>query len=143
MISLSFIESINNYMNTDLTLYWITLIIGQAIFLTLAKSKEFGRRFPINYILLISWTFCQGYFVSNICAYYNSPLVIMAWLMTLAITCSLTLYACTTKTDFTFLGGFLYCAVTILLFWLCSISYSDSIQILCIVYLDYWFSRLT
>ena len=63
---------------------------------------------PRNYIILLIFTLCEGYIVSVICAMSNPRLVFMAALMTLAMTVALTLYAFTTKTDFTVCGGMFF-----------------------------------
>lgn len=51
------------------------------------------------------FTLCEGYIVSFICGMTNPKIVFLAALFTLAIFFSLTLYACTTKSDFTMMGG--------------------------------------
>jgi len=63
---------------------------------------------PTNYIILSVFTFCEAYLVSISCGLANPRLVVMAALMTLAITLSLTLYACTTKSDITMMGSTLF-----------------------------------
>ena len=57
------------------------------------------------------FTFCMSVMVSGICGIvYNflqedgAYIVLAAALLTMAVTLSLTLYACTTKTDFTMMG---------------------------------------
>ena len=50
-----------------------------------------------------------------ICGLSSARLVIMAALMTLCVTLALTIYAFTTSTDFTTLGGALYVFCSILL----------------------------
>jgi len=71
-------------------------------FLTLA------RQIPINYILLSVFTITEAYMVSAICTAYDPTTVVMATVMTAAMTFALTLYACTTKTDITMYGGVIF-----------------------------------
>jgi hypothetical protein len=66
------------------------------------------RKVPTNYCLLFGFTFCESYLVSVICGMSNPRLVLMATFMTLGITLALTLYACTTSSDFTMMGGSLW-----------------------------------
>ena len=67
-----------------------------------------ARQVPINYILLFAFTLCESYMVAAVCAFTKPELVGMAALMTLGICLALFVYALTTKTDFTTLGGVLF-----------------------------------
>jgi FtsH-binding integral membrane protein len=76
-----------------------------------------GRKVPLNYILLLIFTFCEAYTVAFCCAAVGDPkIVIASAFMTSGIVIALTLYAVFTKTDFTTCGGVLTvaCAVFIL-----------------------------
>lgn len=68
---------------------------------------------PNNYIALSLFTFCMSVIVAAICgSVYNfyqengGFIVMAAALLTFGVTIALTLYACTTKTDFTMMGMF-------------------------------------
>lgn len=72
---------------------------------------KFRLKVPNNYIAMTLFTFCMSVMVSGICGIvYNALqedgayIVLAAALLTMAVTLSLTLYACTTKTDFTMMG---------------------------------------
>ena len=68
--------------------------------------KSLGRSVPCNYFLMTTFTLCEAYIVSYICASVNDPkVVIAAAFFTAAIVLSLTVYAFTTKKDFTVFGG--------------------------------------
>lgn len=71
-------------------------------------SRSLARSVPTNYILLSIFTFCISYLVAFVTTAYDPATVIMAAVMTAGIVVSLTIYAMTTKTDFTVLGGFLW-----------------------------------
>lgn len=60
-----------------------------------------GKSVPINYILLSIFTFCVSWIVGTVCVRTDPKLVLMAAVLTMAMFLGLTLYACTTKTDFT------------------------------------------
>lgn len=60
------------------------------------------------------FTAAEAYMISMICGMSNPRLVLMAAVMTMGIFLALTLYACTTKTDFTIYGGALFSFCTIL-----------------------------
>ena len=86
------------------------------ICIVLLCYRNAARKVPMNYFLLFCFTFCESYLLSAVCAFTNPKVVLMAAVLTFAITGSLTFYACTTKTDFTMFGGFFYiCAPLILL----------------------------
>lgn len=81
-----------------------------------------SRKVPNNYIILGIFTFCESWIVSYSCsiAYVLYPgnggqLVLLAAVLTLAITVALTIYAFTTKTDFTMMGGSLFIFSAVLL----------------------------
>ena len=70
----------------------------------------FPRKFPINYILLLSFTFFESVCISFITIQYNLVSIILALGITSACSIGLTFYALTTKKDFTVFNGLL-CAV--------------------------------
>lgn len=82
----------------------LTLVIAIMLFCCI----ENARNVPINYILLSVFTICEGYIVSYSCAAASKEIVFMAAVMTLGITIGLTIYAMTTKEDFTYCGGMLF-----------------------------------
>ena len=89
--------------------------IGLFNIFPLICCKEFSRRVPINYILLVVWTICQSYMVATCCSFYDKNVVMTSAILTLGATIALTLYAFSTKDDFTFLGGMLFIVSVLLL----------------------------
>lgn len=69
----------------------------------------------MNYILLLIFTLSECYLVSFITGLTDPTTVLIAGGLTAAVTISLTIYAFTTKTDFTTCGGFLFVCVTALI----------------------------
>lgn len=114
----------------DSTAYWVVtntwlwlLALFVAIFVEIALicCRSVGRKTPINYILLFVFTLCEAYSVSATCIYYaaQSPsVVIEAFCGTAVITLACTLYAFTTKNDFTYGGGMIWLLVMALMFML-------------------------
>lgn len=80
----------------------------------------------------------MSYVVSATCSQVKdssengSKIVLIAAVMTLGIVVALTLYAMTTKKDFTMLGGFLFCfSMTLLIFGIfVAFSYSDTAYVI-------------
>lgn len=60
-----------------------------------------GKVVPINFVLLAVFTFCVSWLVGITCMRTDPKTVLMAAVLTMAMFLGLTLYACTTKTDFT------------------------------------------
>ncbi len=82
--------------------------------------KSVARTVPYNYTCLGVFTLCMSYMVSCICSIVGQDnegqnIVLIAAVMTLGVTFALTLYAFYTKTDFTMMGGFLFCFAIVLL----------------------------
>lgn len=67
--------------------------------------RSLARTVPNNYVLLFTFTFCQGYLVAFAASTYEPQLVMTAAFMTAGVVSGLTIYAWTTKSDFTILGG--------------------------------------
>lgn len=85
------------------------------LFALVFKKDEY----PLNMNLLAAFTFCESVLVATICARYAasglSYLVLEALLVTFAIFGGITLYAFTSKKDFSFMGGALYACLMALL----------------------------
>ncbi|EGR28875.1 hypothetical protein IMG5_167280 [Ichthyophthirius multifiliis] len=79
-----------------------------------------ARQVPQNYICLILFTLAMSYMVSCTCSILGSQnngqnLVLIAAVMTLGVSLALTAYAFYTKTDFTMMGGFIFCFFIVLI----------------------------
>ena len=88
-------------------LLWVSICVscGTACCLTCTPA---GRTVPANYIGLLVFTIAESYLVSAVVSDYNANAVYAAALMTAAVTIGVTIYAFTTKTDFTIYGGALF-----------------------------------
>lgn len=98
-----------------MALFIFSIIMSLITCILLVCFRKLSRTTPTNYILLTLFTLCEGYTVSYSCAMSSPKIVLMAAIMTLGITLALTLYALTTKTDFTFMGGMLFVGCTVML----------------------------
>jgi len=72
---------------------------------------DVARKFPTNYLFLFFVTVCQAVMVGFFSAHYSTGSVVQAALLTATIFLGLTFYACTTKTDFTGCGPYLFVAL--------------------------------
>lgn len=69
--------------------------------------RSLARKVPTNYILLTIFTVAESILVAYACASVQDRLIVLqAAVMTAGITVALTIYAMTTKTDFTMCWGF-------------------------------------
>jgi len=102
------------------------LIITACIFafvvsLIMVCCHNLARKVPTNYILLFTFTLCEAYAISAVCKAYadrgQADLVMIALGLTVGMTFALTLYAMTTKSDMTTLGGTLFACLIGLLFF--------------------------
>jgi protein lifeguard len=110
----SFNIGVKTFLLSNQIFFWLAAALSLILVIPLICFKSLARRVPINYLLLVTWTMCEAYLVACCCAIYDPQTVIMAAIATLAVTVSITLYAWTTKTDFTFCGGLLFTAVCLL-----------------------------
>ena len=78
------------------------------------------KKVPINYILLSIFTVCVSIMVGVACVRTDPKVVLEAALLTTAVVVAITLFACTTKQDFTIFGpicwiiGMVFCTAGIL-----------------------------
>ena len=91
-------------------------VLSIIVFLAILCFKSVAKTVPTNYICLLIFTVCEAYMVSFACSSVDEPnIVIMAAAMTLGMTLSLTIYAFTTKSDFTTMGSTLFILASALL----------------------------
>jgi len=102
-------------------LIYFFLILAVVLAIIIGCFRSVARKVPTNYILLALFTFSEAYGVSAICAIYYyegyGSLIIWAAVLTLSMTAALTIYAYTTKSDFTTYGGVLFVISLGLLFF--------------------------
>ena len=117
-------------------LFIFFLVLNLVIMIALFCFPNTAKNVPYNYILLGLFTFSESWIVSAMCGLTDPKIVFMAAVMTLGITVALTLYAITTKTDFTIYGGLMYIlGMALLLFGIFAMFTDNRIVniIICIV----------
>lgn len=115
--SLTFDKSFRDFFGYNIGLFYACMFTTMIIVFTLICFRGMAKTVPINYILLTLFTVCESYMVATISAFNPPEIVITAALMTATVVIALTIYAFTTKTDFTILGGFLFMITAIMIFW--------------------------
>jgi protein lifeguard len=99
-----------NYQDFVYDAFWtiiIAFILCIVIMIVLFFVKDLHRRVPYNYILMIAFTVIFGFLVSCTTAFYSPGTILIAAGCTFGLTFALTVYAFTTKTDFTALWGYM------------------------------------
>lgn len=79
----------------------ISLISTLGLTLVMSFSQTARRQSPMNLILLSAYTVSQGFLVGIMSSFYQVDEVVYAIGLTCAIVFGLTIYASTTKEDFT------------------------------------------
>jgi FtsH-binding integral membrane protein len=115
--TLTFDKTFRDFFFYNIGLFYACMFTTIVIMFSLLCFRGVAKTVPINYILLILFTVCESYMVATISAFNPPEIVITAALMTATIVIALTIYAFTTKTDFTLLGGFIFMFTAIMLFW--------------------------
>jgi FtsH-binding integral membrane protein len=110
----TFNDSFERFMHENKWLFWVCFAVNLVIFYVMIYVRSACRKIPINFILLGIFTLTQAYMVSYITTFYDPITVFIAAVLTAVIVVALTIYACTTKTDFTVCGGLLFVAISVL-----------------------------
>ena len=105
------------FSSTGLSFMITAAVLSVILMLTITCCTKVARSVPINYVILGIFTLCESYLVSYCCVMTDPKLVVMAALMTLGVTIALTIYAVTTTTDITYMGGALFIVSCALLFF--------------------------
>mmetsp|Transcript_118425 Transcript_118425/g.166480 ORF Transcript_118425/g.166480 Transcript_118425/m.166480 type:complete len:175 (+) Transcript_118425:119-643(+) len=113
-------------------LFYFSIFLSIAILCAMSCSQELSRTVPTNYILLTLFTVCESYMISMLTGLAPASLVFTAAFLTMGMFFALTLYACTTKKDFTMMGGMLFvvCMVMFLAGILLMFTNNDTMHII-------------
>jgi len=84
-------DSVKEYMLSNPAVA-ISCAIGTLVFCIMIVCC-FGRLVPVNYVLLVLFTFCEAYMVAGMTIAYDPNTVILAGLATALTTVALTVYA--------------------------------------------------
>ena len=112
---LTFFDDVKTFFVNYKAIFWVCLALNIAIIIPLVCFKSIARKVPVNYILLTLWTICESYMIAFVCTKYDPSVVLTAAAWTCAVTIAVSIYACTTKVDFTFLGAFLFASICLML----------------------------
>lgn len=120
-----FVDPINDFIRTNLRshisqshftfLFAISISYFVLAMGLLFMMKIFERATPWNLILLFTFTCCTAIYAGVICTFYSFYQILVAATVTFILFCGLTMYTLITKSDFQWLGAFLFIAFLALL----------------------------
>lgn len=102
------VPAVKLYVSTSPFIMGLAMLTSLALVLTLTFSDQARHSHPLNLILLFTFTAAEGVLVGVATAAARTDAVFMAVALTAGISIGLTLYALTTKRDFTMAGGMLF-----------------------------------
>lgn len=126
-------------------LYYFSMFMVIGTMCAIICKYQYFRKYPANYISLFVYCIFHTYLVGALSAFYDKTTVMQAALATMGMFLSLTTYAVFTKTDMTYMGGFLSTGFTMVIlfivfmsfFRISSIAYTILILIM-ICFLSIW-----
>jgi len=98
-----------------MTVLFSSMAVSVAMMFIFMCFPAMLRKSPQNYIILCVFTVAESIMVGFICIQYTQQSVLLCLGITAVVVCSLTLFACQTKYDFTGMGPYLFCAVMVLM----------------------------
>lgn len=115
LCALSFNPSVKVFMIESTGVFWLAICLSIILAIPILCFNSIARKVPLNYFLLFLWTLSEAYMVACVCSFYDGKTVILAAIATLIVTVSITVYALIAREDFTFLGGLLFSAASLLI----------------------------
>ena len=90
------------------TILILSALTSIVLMLVFVFARQLSKTVPTNYILLGLFTLAESVTVAASCIDVEPRIVLMAMFLTAFITLSLTVYAMTTKSDITMMGGLFF-----------------------------------
>jgi FtsH-binding integral membrane protein len=96
-------------------LYGLAIIINITTLYALGCFKSVSKTVPMNYILLALFTISEAFFVSLAVIKVPTKELLLVLIITTTVVVALSIYAFTTKSDFTMCGGLLFILLLLLI----------------------------
>lgn len=110
---------------SNMWLYYFSLIMVIGIMIGMICLYKKCRAYPLNYILLGTYTIFHTYLVGAVSSFYTPQSVLVAAVATMLMFITLTVYSIYTKVDMTKLGAFLSVGSVMVLFFIIIIVLFD------------------
>jgi len=111
----------------------LSAVVTLSTICAMSCCHNLARKFPVNYIFVMLFTFFEGVLIGFVSAEYTAQSVVLAASVTVLIFACMTIYAWNTRTDFTGFGPYLYGA----LIAMCCFGFVLTILSLCGVRIDW------
>mgnify|MGYP003386201912 FL=1 len=108
-----FDTGVRDYFYAHPGLAWIAIIFSFVFLLMLVCCRQVAMSYPANYLILLGFTVCEGFLLGVISSVYDTSAVLLAGLITLAVTLTLIVFAMQTSYDFTGMGGYALCFLVV------------------------------
>jgi FtsH-binding integral membrane protein len=103
-------------------LYYFSLFMVIAIMIGMTCFYKKCRAYPLNYILLGTYTVFHTYLIGAMSTFYTKETVMVAAIATMLMFITLTVYAVFTKTDMTKFGGLMCVGSVMMVFFIIIVS---------------------
>mmetsp|Transcript_3897 Transcript_3897/g.8946 ORF Transcript_3897/g.8946 Transcript_3897/m.8946 type:complete len:269 (-) Transcript_3897:151-957(-) len=103
------------WVKEHIVFFYLALAGSVAAVCAISCCQQAARTFPTNYALLFTFTVFESIVVGFVISMYTLPSILLALAATSVTFFSLTVYACTTKSDFTGMGPYLYAGLLALM----------------------------
>lgn len=110
------VEGVKTWLYSNSWFFFLTIIASFAFLAVLLCVPGMKDQHPQNVIFLFAFTACEGVLVGCAAATYNLNEIILATVITVGVTVSLTAFALQTKIDFTIFSGVLFSVLVVLVF---------------------------
>lgn len=108
-------ENIARFSQEHPEMLYVSMAFTLVLTIVLACCHDLRRRWPMNFILLITFTVFEGWLLGTVCSLFQIEDVLIAAGICAAVCLALTIFAFQTKWDFTGLGGILLASLVILM----------------------------
>lgn len=100
-------DNVKDFVQNHPGVLWSAVAVSFATIIAIACCPSVRKKHPQNLVVLSVFTLAEAYLVGSITAYYDSKVVLMAFIITISVTIALTVFALQTRMDFTMMGGVL------------------------------------
>ncbi|CAG8515712.1 2472_t:CDS:2 [Scutellospora calospora] len=107
-----FNESIRNWVQQSSVLLIVSMIATFVLLLLLMWKR---RSYPTNFMLLAAFTLAEGYSIGTLVTFFDSVIVLQAFIITTGIFIALSLFTAQSKYDFSGMGPFLFAGLWVVI----------------------------
>lgn len=110
-----YVPAVRQFAQQNQWTVWVAMAMTFVLVIVLGCCSNFRRRWPLNFILLLVFTVCEGFLLGAVSSMYRTEDVLIAVGVTAIVVLGLTIFAFQTKWDFTACSGIMFVALLVLL----------------------------